>query len=116
MQGAIQKLQVPVQGVEFAPELIAYIEENESMTIVKATDVGKMVREKQAAAGLILPSDFEERLKKGEPVLVLVVLDKSKSFNLEGDRLKNITQKYGETILGERLKENNISKEYLTPI
>lgn len=116
VQGAIQKLEVPVQGVEFAPELIVYIEENESMTIVKVPDVEKMVREKQAAAGLILPADFEERLKNGEPALVIVVMDKSKSFNLEGDRLKNIIQKYSETILGGRLKENNISKEYLTPI
>ena len=116
VQGAIQKLEVPVQGVEYAPELIAYIEENESMIIVEVADVEKMVREKQAAAGLILPADFEERLKNGEPALVIVVMDKSKSFNLEGDRLKNITQKYSETILGERLKENNISKEYLTPI
>ena len=116
VQGAIQKLEVPVQGVEYAPELIAYIEENESVTIVKAVDVEKMVREKQAAAGLILPADFEERLKNGEPALVIVVMDKSKSFNLEGDRLKNITQKYSETILGERLRENNISQEYLTPI
>jgi sodium transport system permease protein len=116
VQGAIQKLEVPVQGVEYAPELIAYIEENEAMTIVKAADVEKMVREKQAAAGLILPADFEERLKNGEPALVIVVMDKSKSFNLEGDRLKNITQKYSETILGERLKENNIPQEYLTPI
>jgi sodium transport system permease protein len=116
VEGAIQKLVVPVQGVEYAPELIAYIEENESMTIVKVSDVEKMVREKQASAGLILPVDFEERLKNGEPALVMVVMDKSKSFNLEGDRLKNITQKYSETILGERLKENNISKEYLMPI
>ena len=116
VQGAIQKLEVPVQGDEFAPELIAYIEENESMTIVKVTDVEKVVREKQAAAGLILPADFEESLKNGKPALVIVVMDKSKSFNLEGDRLKAITQKYSETILGERLKENNISQEYLTPI
>jgi sodium transport system permease protein len=116
VEGAIQKLVVPVQGVEYAPELIAYIEQNESMTIVKAVDVEKMVHEKQASAGLILPADFEERLKNGEPALVMVVMDKSKSFNLEGDRLKNITQKYSETILEERLKENNISKEYLTPI
>ena len=64
VQGAIQKLVVPVQGVEYAPELIAYIEENESVTIVKVPDVENMVREKQAAAGLILPADFEERLKK----------------------------------------------------
>jgi len=116
VQGAIQKLEVPVQGVEYAPELIAYIEENESMILVEVADVEKMVREKQAAAGLILPAGFEERLKNGESALVIVVMDKSKSFNLEGDRLKNITQKYSETILGERLKENNISREYLTPI
>ena len=43
-------------------------------------------------------------------------MDESKSFSVEGERLKAITQRYGETILRERLKENNISQEYLTPI
>ena len=66
VQGVIQKLEVPVQGAAYAPELIAYIKENESMTVVEVEDVEKIVREKQAAAGLIIPADFEERLQSGE--------------------------------------------------
>jgi sodium transport system permease protein len=116
VQGAIQELEVPVQGVEFAPALIAYIEENESMTIVEVEDVEKLVREKQAAAGLIFTADFAESLQSEAPALVTVVMDKSKSFSLEGNRLKAIMQEYSETILAARLEENNISKEYLTPI
>ena len=116
VQGVIQKLEVPVQGAAYAPELIAYIQENESMTVVEVDDVEAMVRAKQAAAGLIIPVDFEQRLKNGESARVTLVVDESQSFSVEGERLKNIIQRYGETLLQVRLKQNNIAEEYLRPI
>ena len=75
-----------------------------------------MVREKQASAGLIIPEDFGQRLQNGESALITVVIDKSKSMNLEEGRLKSILEKYNQIILEKRLEKNDISEEYLTPL
>ena len=90
VEDTIQKLEVPMQGMEYAPELVAYIEENDTITIVPAEDVEKLVREKQASAGLIVSPDFEQKVQSGESALVMVVMDRSKSLNMEGVRLKSI--------------------------
>ncbi len=116
VEDTIQKLEVPMQGMEYAPELVAYIEENDTITIVPAEDVEKLVREKQASAGLIVSPDFEQKVQSGESALVMVVMDRSKSLNMEGVRLKSIVEDYNQSILKERLEKNNISKEYLTPV
>ncbi len=116
VQAAVQKLEIPVQGIEYAPELMSYIESGEYMTTVAAEDVQKLVRERQALVGLIIPSDFEERLQNGETAQIQVVIDKSKSLSVEGERLKSIVGKYNQIILQERLKKNNISAEYLMPV
>ncbi len=116
VEDTIQKLEVPMQGMQYAPDLIAYIEENDAITIVPAEDVEKLVREKHASVGLIVSSDFEQQIQSGESALVTVVMDRSKSLNMEGERLKSIVEKYNQSILKERLANNNISKEYLTPV
>lgn len=116
VEDTIQKLEVPMQGMQYAPDLIAYIEENDAITIVPAEDVEKLVREKQSSVGLIVSSDFEQQIQSGESALVTVVMDRSKSLNMEGERLKSIVEKYNQSILKERLANNNISKEYLTPV
>ncbi|MFN8411198.1 MAG: ABC transporter permease [Anaerolineales bacterium] len=116
VQGAVQKLEVPVQGMQYAPELIQYITENESITIIDAENVEALVHERKYAAGLIISADFKEQLQSGQSALVIVVVDKSKSLSLEGERLKNVVQKYNETILQDRLKEKDIAREYLTPV
>ena len=116
VEDTIQKLEVPMQGMQYAPDLIAYIEENDAITIVPAEDVEKLVREKQSSVGLIVSPDFEQQIQSGESALVTVVMDRSKSLNMEGERLKSIVEKYNQSILKERLANNNISKEYLTPV
>lgn len=116
VEDTIQKLEVPMQGMQYAPDLIAYIEENDAITIVPAEDVEKLVREKHASVGLIVSPDFEQQIQSGESALVTVVMDRSKSLNMEGERLKSIVEKYNQSILKERLANNNISKEYLTPV
>ena len=116
VEDTIQKLEVPMQGMLYAPDLIAYIEENDAITIVPAEDVEKLVREKQSSVGLIVSPDFEQQIQSGESALVTVVMDRSKSLNMEGERLKSIVEKYNQSILKERLANNNISKEYLTPV
>ncbi len=116
LQDAIQKIEVPVQGMRHAPALIAYIEENETMTIVEVEDVEQMVREKRAEAGLIIPADFEQRLQNGESVSVTVVMDKSKSTAVGALRLKSVVENYNQSVLQQRLKESGIPQEYLAPI
>lgn len=116
MKGMAQKLEVPVEGADYAPGLIAYMEKNESMTVVETEDVESLVRGKQAAAGMIIPPDFQKQIQGGDSAKVTIVLDKSKSINLEGSRIAGIVEEYSQSILEERLEESRISEEYLTPI
>ncbi len=110
-------LEVPVQGIEYAPSLVEFIHENKKkVNFLAVEDVNKMVLDKQASTGLIIQPDFEERIKNGESASVQVIVDKSKLVNIDAEILKKSLNAYNETVLAERLAEKNIPAEYLTPV
>jgi sodium transport system permease protein len=111
-----QPLQIPVQGAEYAPDLLAYIEKNRSIKFVPAQDVEALVRGKQASVGLIVPADYAEKTQSGESSILVVVIDKSKSLNPDADRLKGVIETYEKELMTARLADKGISLEYLNPI
>lgn len=106
---------IPVQGMEHAPELMAYLKAEGDIEVVEADDVESLVREKQFTGGLIVPPRFEEKIRNGEPVKLQLVTDQSKSMNVIGTRLLSLLEKYRDELLEERLQARGLSIDYLQP-
>ena len=106
---------IPVQGIEYAPELMAYLKAEADIEVVEAEDVETLIREKQYTGGLIVPSGFEERIANGEAVTLQLVTDQSKSLNVIGARLLAALESYRDGLLTERLQVYDLPEDFLQP-
>jgi sodium transport system permease protein len=106
---------VPVQGMEYAPELMAYLKE-QGFQAESAEGIEELIRSKQFSAGLIVPSDYAEKIKSGESARVILVKDASKQLDITGVRLTNELEKYNQSLLDERLQKNNLPGGFLEPL
>jgi sodium transport system permease protein len=86
-QQMVAAVTIPVQGMQYAPGLVAFLEAEADIEVVPVEDVEALIREKRYNGGLIVPNDFEERIERGENVQLQLVTDQSKSLNVIGARL-----------------------------
>ena len=114
-QQMVNTLTIPVQGMEYAPELMAYLQEEADIKVVEAEDVEKLIREKQYTGGLIVPPGFDEKVKSGEAITLQLVTDQSKSVNVIGSRLLGALENYRDGLLEERLQEYDLPEDFLQP-
>jgi sodium transport system permease protein len=116
VNNVIKPLEVPVQGIEHAPDFVKFIEDNTNMLLKPAEDVERLVADKKFSAGLIIPVDYAARIKNGETATIVIVMDKRQSMNLTWQRLKAAVEKYNKALRGERLEQKEITDEFLNPI
>ena len=83
----VETVTVPVQGMQYAPYLVAYLESEADIRVVAAEDVEALIRGKQFAGGLIVPPGFEGDIERGQAVQLVLLTDQSKSTNVIGIRL-----------------------------
>ena len=108
-------LTIPVQGMQYAPELMDYLKSKADIEVVEAQDVESLIREKQFSGGLIVPPGFEEKIKRGEAVTLQLVTDQSKSMNVIGTRLLDALEAYRNGLLAQRLQARNLPEDFLQP-
>lgn len=106
---------IPVQGTGYAPELMAYLQEEADLEVIEVEDVESLIREKQYTAGLIVPAGFEEKIERGESVQLQLVSDQSKSVNVVGARLLGALANYRDGLLEERLQAYDLPEDFLQP-
>ena len=114
-QQMVNTLTIPVQGVQYAPELMAYLKTEADIEVVEAEDVERLIREKQFTGGLIVPAGFEEKIESGEVVTLQLVTDQSKSMNVIGTRLLSALESYRDGLLSERLQVYDLPDDFLQP-
>lgn len=114
-QQMVNTLTIPVQGVEYAPELMAYLKAEADIEVVEVEDVERLIREKQYTGGLIIPPEFDERVKDGEAVTLQLITDQSKSMNVIGSRLLGALENYRNRLLSERLDAYDLPENFLQP-
>jgi len=111
-----EDLIIPVQGGEYAPELIAYLMEEHDIEAIAVEDVEALVREKQYAVGLIIPPDYAENLSADGTAELTLVSDLRRSMDVTSSRLSLALKDYNQSLLTERLTESGLSDEYFTPL
>ena len=114
-QQMVAAVTIPVQGMQYAPGLVAFLEAEADIEVVPAEDVEALIREKRYNGGLIVPIDFEDRIERGENVQLQLVTDQSKSLNVIGARLLEALQAYRDELLEQRLQAYNLPDGFAQP-
>jgi len=115
-QQSLDVVVVPVQGMDRAPALIAYLAEEKDMKAVAVDDVEILVKDKQYVAGLIIPEEYEEGLSSGHSVEVVLVSDRSRSMDAVSARLMGALEEYNMELTKTRLQELGMAEDFITPL
>jgi sodium transport system permease protein len=113
-------LKLFVSGVERAPNLVRFLEENG----VQVTAVGltpdqavDAVRSGQRDLVLLLSDDYGKKLSVGEPAPLDLVVDTANSQTTAGaDRARRLLDAYGRQLASLRLLVRGISPEVMEPL
>ena len=106
---------IPIQGAEFAPDLMRYLEEN-GFHAIPSENISELILNKKYPAGLIIPADYEERIARGESAQVTIVADLRKSLDMTTSRLESHLTAYNNALLEERLLSHNFSPGFIKPL
>ena len=110
-------LTLPVQGAEYAPGLIEYLEQRNVIITEAPADPKHAVREGDLAIVLVISPEYGEAFQKGEPAPVQLVMDSSRqSTMIEVERAREIVNGYSQTLAILRLQARGISPSILEPL
>lgn len=113
---ASETISIPVQGMENAPALIAYLAEEADMEAFAVENVEELILGKQHAVGLIIPDDYEEKTNSGRTADVIVVADERRSMDVTRTRVVAELENYRSEALLARLRERGLTDDYLVPL
>ena len=108
---------LPVIGQEYAPDLIAHLE-NDGITIEKFEgDIKAEIQNKNVNTILAIPEDFGEKFADFQPSMVQLYVDESldKSDNA-GDRVRRLVNEYSQTVGTYRLIVRGVSPALASPV
>jgi sodium transport system permease protein len=111
-------LEVPVVGVEYAPNLIRFLEEQgvvlEDPTEEMVSDPHEVVRRGDEAVILSIDEDFADHFQEGTPARITMVADKSKrSTQVATGRLSSLLGAYNARMVQLRLLTRGVSPQIL---
>lgn len=107
---AIKPLELPVAGGENAPNLIAFLKENNVVIQPAPDDPQAAVRNGDVFAVLVIPPDYGETFSSGEPAPVEIVLDTSRqSATADIQRLRRLLSGYSSQIGSLRLLARGVN-------
>jgi sodium transport system permease protein len=105
-------LDLPVVGAEHAPNLIAFLRQNDVNVLPAPADPEAAVRAGGHDAVLIIPADFREGFRAGRAARVEVLTDDSKLFaGASARRARALVEAYGRQIGALRLVARGVSPE-----
>lgn len=110
------QISIPVQGMEYAPALIEYLEKEADIKAVPAQNVRELVLNKEYVVGLIVSPDYAEKIQNGQTAEVTVVADNRRTMDLTQTRLVITLDEYGSKLLTERLQTSGLTGEYIEPL
>jgi sodium transport system permease protein len=107
---AVKPLELPVAGEENAPNLIAFLKENNVVIRPAPVDPQAAVQSGDAVAVLIIPPEYGPAFSAGEPAPVQIVLDTSRqSATADLQRLRRLLGGYSSQVGALRLVARGVS-------
>lgn len=113
----LNPLNLPVSGAENAPDLIQFLQQNGAQITPAPPNPEEVVRNGDAEVILIIPSDFADNFRKGQPASVQLVIDSTRQSALNSiARTRNLLEAYNQQIGAMRLVARGVSPTITTPL
>lgn len=111
-----QVARIAVRGGEYAPAIMATIKNDPNLLIIEENgDFKEAVAEERLEGGLIIPQDFEEKIKNEEASPLTII---TKSTNLKstalGGRITSLITAYNAQITQRRFQDKGINPGVLS--
>jgi sodium transport system permease protein len=114
---AEQTLELPVVGVDYAPSLIRYLEQQGTVIIPEPANPEDMVRNQEKPVVLRILPEYPEKWAAGLPAPVEVISDPSRQeSNASIRKLKRLLLSYGQQIGALRLQLRGVSPQLASPV
>ncbi len=114
---ATQALRLPVVGAEHAPNLIAYLAQQNVEVLPPPEDAELALREGDVNVVLLIPETFGPSFEAGEPALVEVMRDESnEGASIAVRRTETLLMEYSQRTAALRLLARGISPALAQPI
>lgn len=114
---AEKPLRIPVAGVENAPNLVAWLEQQGLIRLPAPADPEAAVRRNETEVIIRIPESFGEEWRKGRPAPLEIIADPSRrETNTTLNRVKGLIQGYSSQIGGLRIQLRGVSPELARPI
>ena len=114
----VRHMEVPVEGRDNAPDLVAWLERQPGLELSPAPeDPESAVREHEVDLVLRIPAEFEERFQEGRPADVELVADSSRAAaRAKAGRVTQLLDRYGLEIAALRLVSRGVSPLLIRPL
>lgn len=112
-----QELKLPVAGAQHAPNLIAWLSQHHTEIVPAPADPEKAVKEGHADVVLIIPGNYANAFRSGNPAVVQLVMDQSKqSAQKNVRRARELLQAYSQEVVALRLLARGVDPGSIAPI
>ncbi len=117
-QRQVEEVTVPIVGIEHAPALMDWLEQQPGVEIVAGPgDPEQAVRDRRADVVVVIPKDFAERFRASKPAPVRMVADSSsQSARPKVQRVRQLFQRYSSEIGSLRLIARGVSPVVASPL
>jgi len=116
-EGAAKPLTLPVIGAERAPNLIAFLQQQNAQIVPGPADPETAVRNGDVELVLIIPPEYPEDFAAGRPAAVRIVEDSSRqSASVSVARARSLLNAYGRQIAALRLVARGVSPAVIQPV
>jgi len=112
-----ETLELPVEGAEHAPNLVAWLESQNVAVEPAPEDVNRAVREQAFDVVLVIPEDYAGAWRGSRPATVEIVRDASRQDSgIPAQRLERLLEAYSQQVGALRLVARGITPTVAQPL
>ena len=117
-QRQVEDVKVPVAGMEHAPALVAWLQQQAGVEVVSGPDdPEEAVRSRREDVVVVIPKDFVEKFKTSKPAQIRIVADSSsQQTRPKVQRVRGLFQRYSNEIGSMRLIARGVSPVVASPL
>ncbi len=118
IQDEVLDMEIPVEGAEHAPNLVAWLEQQPGVAITPApSDPLQAVRDRETDVALRIPEEYREQFREARPAELELVADSSRpAAAAKANRVEELLEGYGREIGALRLVARGVSPMVATPL